>query len=53
MDRKKLIIAVLIMGIISLTVYVYFIMKPVESAPNRATLVLNHQNFIGKEVVIR
>lgn len=52
MNRNGIIIAVLIIGIISLTAYVYFRKQPVESVPNRATLVLNLKNLIEKEVVI-
>lgn len=52
MKKSKVIIAVVLIGIISLTAYVYFRKQPVESVPNRATLVLNLQNFIEKEVVI-
>lgn len=52
MVRNRIIIAVLIIGVISVTTYMYFRKQPVESAPERATLVLNLQNFIVKEVVI-
>jgi len=52
MKKSKVIIAVVLIGIISLTAYVCFRKQPVESVPNRATLVLNSQNYIEKEVVI-
>lgn len=52
MKKIKIIIAVLLVGIISLTTYMYFRKQPVENVPNRATLVLNLRNFAEKEVVI-
>jgi fumarate reductase subunit C len=52
MIKSKVIIAVVLIGIISLTAYLYFKKQPVESVPNRATLVLNLQNFKEKEVVM-
>jgi fumarate reductase subunit C len=52
MIKSKVIIAVVLIGIISLTAYLYFKKQPVESVPNRATLVLKLQNFKEKEVVM-
>jgi fumarate reductase subunit C len=52
MIKSKVIIAVVLIGIISLTAYLYFTKQPVESVPNRATLVLNLQNFMEKEVIM-
>lgn len=51
MKRSKVIIAVLLIVIISVTAFVYFRKQTVESVPNRATLVLNHKNQIEKEVL--
>lgn len=52
MKKGKVLIAIVLIGIISLTAYAYFRKQPVESVPSSATLVLNLQNFMEKEVVI-
>lgn len=52
MTRNRIIIAVLIIGVISLTSYMYFRKQPIESTPERATLVHYLQNQIEKEVEI-
>ena len=51
MVRIKIVIAVILIGVISFTAYMYFGKQPVKSAPDRATFVLNQQNFVEKEGV--
>lgn len=50
MKKIKIIITVALITIISLTTYMYFRKQPVESVPNRATLVRNQINIIENEV---
>jgi hypothetical protein len=50
--RIKLVIATILILTISITTYIYFRKQPVESIPNRATLVQNNYNVIEKEVDI-
>ncbi|HYE09399.1 MAG TPA: hypothetical protein VEF53_04410 [Patescibacteria group bacterium] len=52
MKKIKIIIAIALIGIISVTAFMYLRKQPVENAPNRATLVLYLQNFIEKEGLI-
>jgi hypothetical protein len=49
MKKIKIIIAIALVGIISVTTYMYFRKQPVENVPNRATLVLHKKDFIEKE----
>jgi hypothetical protein len=51
MAKIRIIIAILIIGAISLTTYIYFRKQPVESVPEKATLVLNQKIIIEEEVV--
>ena len=46
MRKFIFIIAVVFIGLIALTSYIYFRKQPVENVPKRATLVLNMQNYI-------
>lgn len=52
MKKLKYILSVILILIISSITYMYFIKRPVESIPTRATLVLMQKNIAVNEVVV-
>lgn len=52
MKNFKYIISIILIIVISSITYMYFIKKPVESIPTRATLVLMQKNMIVNEVAL-
>lgn len=52
MRNIKYIVSIVLIILLSLVTYIYFNKQPVESTPNRATLVFMQESFDGEAMEV-